>query len=352
MLPIVCMAQTRLVRGAVYGANNTPLVGAIVKSADTTQSVRTSESGKFEITVSAYDTYLVAEAEGYSIGRGEIDGSFVAIYLTPAKKRGKDAGHSTTPSMGVGHSSASATGTGYSATSAAAATSATAYSTTSATESSYNTTSSSYNSYATAYAAESSRNAKQDKIRDREEPIIKSTVEFSYLNDDEECFYGRFSNISLRYILTYNVMNLFDIGGGAGLNFYFDANEYATPRLSSNYPGTTKLAANKTSVPVFGYVRTNLRDKADLPYVALAAGVNIAPNKPMYIDDDMREYRLLSFFVNPQLGIELPVGSHRVNISAGAMCTTLPYFVINEDSSYYASYRYKAFFDFHVGFTF
>ena len=83
---MVCMAQNRVLKGVVFGANEASLSGVTISvenSAETTVSV---DGGQFEINVSPYARYLVATAEGYLPARLEIDGSFMVFRLKVDKK--------------------------------------------------------------------------------------------------------------------------------------------------------------------------------------------------------------------------------------------------------------------------
>ena len=80
------MAQNRVLKGVVFGANEASLAGVTISvenSAETTVSV---DGGQFEINVSPYARYLVATAEGYLPARLEIDGSFMVFRLKVDKK--------------------------------------------------------------------------------------------------------------------------------------------------------------------------------------------------------------------------------------------------------------------------
>jgi hypothetical protein len=80
------MAQGRLIKGVVFDANGTPFKGATVSVEGSTESFVTPESGEFEMTVSPYVKFVVANAEGYLTSRAEIDGSFLVFRLQVDKK--------------------------------------------------------------------------------------------------------------------------------------------------------------------------------------------------------------------------------------------------------------------------
>ena len=86
ILPMVCMAQNRIVKGVVFNADGSPLAGITVSAENSTTSTQSSDGGQFEMTVSPYTKYVVATAEGYLTARAEIDGSFLVLTLKVDKK--------------------------------------------------------------------------------------------------------------------------------------------------------------------------------------------------------------------------------------------------------------------------
>ena len=86
ILPMVCMAQNRIVKGVVFNADGSPLAGVTVSAENSTTSTQSSDGGQFEMTVSPYTKYVVATAEGYLTARAEIDGSFLVLTLKVDKK--------------------------------------------------------------------------------------------------------------------------------------------------------------------------------------------------------------------------------------------------------------------------
>ena len=58
ILPCICMAQGRIVRGVVFGPNDTPLVGATVNAVNSSEWTLTTQGGNFEFSVSPYVTYV------------------------------------------------------------------------------------------------------------------------------------------------------------------------------------------------------------------------------------------------------------------------------------------------------
>ena len=83
---MVCMAQSRVVKGVVFNADGSPLAGITVSAENSTTSTQSSDGGQFEMTVSPYTKYVVATAEGYLTARAEIDGSFLVLTLKVDKK--------------------------------------------------------------------------------------------------------------------------------------------------------------------------------------------------------------------------------------------------------------------------
>ena len=86
ILPMVCMAQNRIVKGVVFDADGSPLIGATVSDENSTTSTQSLDGGQFEISVSPYTKYVVATAEGYLTARAEIDGSHLILRLKVDKK--------------------------------------------------------------------------------------------------------------------------------------------------------------------------------------------------------------------------------------------------------------------------
>ena len=83
---MVCMAQSRVVKGVVVDVNNSPLSGITISAENATESTTSAQDGQFEINVSPYTKYIVAAAEGYITDRAEIDGSFLILRLKVDKK--------------------------------------------------------------------------------------------------------------------------------------------------------------------------------------------------------------------------------------------------------------------------
>ena len=80
------MAQNRIVKGVVFDADGSPLIGATVSDENSTTSTQSLDGGQFEISVSPYTKYVVATAEGYLTARAEIDGSHLILRLKVDKK--------------------------------------------------------------------------------------------------------------------------------------------------------------------------------------------------------------------------------------------------------------------------
>ena len=86
ILPMVCVAQNRVLKGVVFGANEAPIAGVTISVENSTETTSSANGGQFEIVVSPYAKYLVATAEGYHPARLEIDGSFMVFRLKVDKK--------------------------------------------------------------------------------------------------------------------------------------------------------------------------------------------------------------------------------------------------------------------------
>ena len=86
ILPFVCIAQGRVVRGVVFGPNDLPFEGITVYAVGFSESTVTNQNGNFELTVSPYTTYVEVAMEGYVTACAEIDGSYLIIRLKQDKK--------------------------------------------------------------------------------------------------------------------------------------------------------------------------------------------------------------------------------------------------------------------------
>ena len=86
ILPCVCIAQGRLVKGLVFGPDDMPFEGVAVCAVGSSESTVTDQNGNFELTVSPYIAYVDAVMEGYFTTRIEIDGSYLIIRLKQDKK--------------------------------------------------------------------------------------------------------------------------------------------------------------------------------------------------------------------------------------------------------------------------
>ena len=80
------MAQGRIVRGVVFGPNDTPLVGATVNAVNSSEWTLTTQGGNFEFSVSPYVTYVEVVMGGFISKCAEIDGSVLIIRLKQDKK--------------------------------------------------------------------------------------------------------------------------------------------------------------------------------------------------------------------------------------------------------------------------
>ena len=86
ILPCVCVAQERVVRGRVLDPNDMPFDGITVYAVGSSESTVTSRGGDFEFAVPSYTTYVEVAEEGYITTRVELDGSYIIIRLKQDKK--------------------------------------------------------------------------------------------------------------------------------------------------------------------------------------------------------------------------------------------------------------------------
>ena len=88
LLAIAGYAQnnTRVVKGMVYNAEGTAIVGATIKAIGEDVAAVSGQGGVFEMRVSPYCQYIEASYEGMFSAKGEIDGSLIIFRLKTNKK--------------------------------------------------------------------------------------------------------------------------------------------------------------------------------------------------------------------------------------------------------------------------
>ena len=88
LLAIAGYAQnnTRVVKGMVYNAEGTAIVGATIKAIGEDVAAVSGQGGVFEMRVSPYCQYIEASYEGMFSAKGEIDGSLIIFRLKTDKK--------------------------------------------------------------------------------------------------------------------------------------------------------------------------------------------------------------------------------------------------------------------------
>lgn len=340
MLPTICMAQGRLIKGVVFDANGTPFKGATVSVEGSTESFVTPESGEFEMTVSPYVKFVVANAEGYLTSRAEIDGSFLVFRLQVDKKYLENKLKAEEEARKAAEREAQAK------LSAEKRASLTA-------------------------EREVAMNASIDRGDDAQGMFSKvkkalvyapayQTVDLSIATNGFKLDWD--SNVSLRYIYAKRLKPL-TIGVGAGLSAFIASDfPYQYKRLYLDYYSQFPIPRNLIQVPVFLYLRTNPKmDSGSIrPFFALSAGMNIGvPFKrsivvmPSNVDNGyLCNFEMSYWFANPEVGIDIPVnGDNAISVSLGCQLQTVP---IVEDFSNTMGMgsKFKPLVDLHIGYTF
>ena len=327
MLPTICMAQGRLIKGIVFDANGTPFKGATVSVEGSTESFVTTESGEFEMTVSPYVKFVVANAEGYLTSRVEIDGSFLVFRLQVDKKYLENKLRAEENARLAAEREAQAKLKAEEDARKAAEREAQAK--LKAEEDARK-----------AAEREAVMNASIERGDDAQSLFSKvkdavvyapayQTVDLSIAVSNFELDLDRGSNVSLRYIYAKRLKPL-TVGVGAGLS-----------KSIADFPYPYLF-----QVPVFLYLRTNPKmDSGSIkPFFALSAGMNIG-----LLSDFGDNFKRSYWFANPEVGIYIPVnGDNAISVSLGCQLRTVP---IVEDLIDMGS-EFRLLVDLHIGYTF
>lgn len=316
ILPCVCLAQVRIVKGVVFDQNDKQLVGATVNAVGFSDTTKTIDGGRFEFTVSSYATFVEASMEGYLPARAEIDGSFLVIRLkidksywenrvniqqeaTVSEQRRIAAEHKTTE-----------------------------------VEQAY-------------LEAEPTTDVKvKNKHDSNAHKGFGSTVELSTMIGLQNYLtYG-----SLRYIAGYHFNSWLYAGAGTGASINF----FGTPITydgTINYNG--KLTPSIISIPVFAYLRTAFTATRISPFFALAAGGNLSPKQTLILEKTTAKYPTSGLFINPQLGISYSTSKNTsLYLAVGFQCMSAPYCIdytsLNATLQHAPAYG----FNIHLGFNF
>lgn len=286
MLPCFSMAQGRIVKGIVFGPNDTPIEGVAVCVVGSTESTTTDKGGNFELSVSPYATFVEAKMEGFITSRTEIDGSFLMIRLKQDKKYWEEKAKAETARL---------------------------------------------------KAEEEARIAEQKRIEAEKKLVEKmerreqwSETQKGYASIVEyESFTGFgeksvFSNSGVKYIAGYKLNNQLFLGAGLGVNL-----NYHSAMVDNSQPSDgCYLNPSLISLPIFAYFRGNILNRRCSPFIAAAGGVSFSPNQTIHFMVGDAKHSNLSPFINPQLGINFRISTYRsIYLAAGLQCRAAPYVV-------------------------
>lgn len=286
MLPCFSMAQGRIVKGIVFGPNDTPIEGVAVCAVGSTESTTTDKGGNFELSVSPYATFVEAKMEGFITSRTEIDGSFLMIRLKQDKKYWEEKAKAETARL---------------------------------------------------KAEEEARIAEQKRIEAEKKLVEKmerreqwSETQKGYASIVEyESFTGFgeksiFSNSGVKYIAGYKLNNQLFLGAGLGVNI-----NYHSAMVDNSQPSDgCYLNPSLISLPIFAYFRVNILNRRCSPFIAAAGGVSFSPNQTIHFMVGDAKHSNLSPFINPQLGINFRISTYRsIYLAAGLQCRAAPYVV-------------------------
>lgn len=286
MLPCFSMAQGRIVKGIVFGPNDTPIEGVAVCAVGSTESTTTDKGGNFELSVSPYATFVEAKMEGFITSRAEIDGSFLMIRLKQDKKYWEEKAKAETARL---------------------------------------------------KAEEEARIAEQKRIEAEKKLVEKmerreqwSETQKGYASIVEyESFTGFgeksvFSNSGVKYIAGYKLNNQLFLGAGLGVNLNYHSAMVDNSQLSDG----CYLNPSLISLPIFAYFRVNILNRRCSPFIAVAGGVSFSPNQTIHFMVGDAKHSNLSPFINPQLGINFRISTYRsIYLAAGLQCRAAPYVV-------------------------
>lgn len=293
MLPCFSMAQVRIVKGIVFGPNDTPIEGVAVCVVGSTESTTTDKGGNFELSVSPYATFVEAKMEGFIPSRAEIDGSFLMIRLKQDKKYWEEKAKAETAHLKA--------------------------------------------ETAHLKAEEEARIAEQKRIEAEKKLVEKmerreqwSETQKGYASIVEyESFTGFgeksiFSNSGVKYIAGYKLNNQLFLGAGLGVNL-----NYHSAMVDNSQPSDgCYLNPSLISLPIFAYFRVNILNRRCSPFIAAAGGVSFSPNQTIHFMVGDAKHSNLSPFINPQLGINFRISTYRsIYLAAGLQCRVAPYVV-------------------------
>lgn len=315
MLPCFSMAQGRIVKGIVFGPNDTPIEGVAVCAVGSTESTTTDKGGNFELSVSPYATFVEAKMEGFITSRTEIDGSFLMIRLKQDKKYWEEKAKAEAARLKAEEEARIAEQKRIEAERLAAEKAETAR----------------------LKAEEEARIAEQKRIEAEKKLVEKmerreqwsetqkgyaSIVEYESFTGFEEK--SIFSNSGVKYIAGYKLNNQLFLGAGLGVNL-----NYHSAMVDNSQPSDgCYLNPSLISLPIFAYFRANILNRRCSPFIAAAGGVSFSPNQTIHFMVGDAKHSNLSPFINPQLGINFRISTYQsIYLAAGLQCRAAPYVV-------------------------
>lgn len=324
ILPMVCMAQNRIVKGVVVDADGSPLAGITVSDENSTTSTQSLDGGQFEISVSPYIKYVVATAEGYLTARAEIDGSYLVLTLKVDKKYQENKLKAEEEARSAVEKEAKAK----------------------------------------AKAEEEARlaaekiaqsKAKAERVEERRKLYAatqsghNSLVEASVMLGID----NNFSNYGVNYVYGYKFNNYIYWGVGAGINIYFSGVQNNFVNYDAHQYGDHVLNPNNISIPVYTYFRSNFVNRRCSPFFALAAGIDFSPRPTINIGVVDVKYCTSTPYINPQLGVNFRITTKQsIYFSTGMLLKAIPHCVYHNSCSATFAPELGYGIDFHFGFTF
>ncbi|MBR5821817.1 MAG: hypothetical protein IKY51_03085 [Alistipes sp.] len=382
ILPMVCMAQNRVLKGVVFGANEASLSGVTISvenSAETTVSV---DGGQFEINVSPYARYLVATAEGYLPARLEIDGSFMVFRLKVDKKYLENklkaeeaarlaaekeaqaqakaeedarlAAEKEAQAKAKAEENARLAAEKEAQAKVKAEARAEVLANTPTAEEKRMAKEAKRAEYIAAMEAElaeldrvkAEKMAAREAVRKRDALSSEVMNNTTKKNDDLYQSIGLgvqvsnadedYSSLGFKYILGHKSEKII-LGAGVGLSVCYGSKGGIRGIDTDEWDFLTPAPAY---MPLFVYLKRNANVDDDVcPFVALAAGANVSlPFKvtvEMYYDGGVAGFNhtLSYLFVNPHVGLNFKTNNNKdMSVSFGAQFVNYPYYDINCDS--------------------
>ena len=327
---MVCMAQNRIVKGVVFDADGSPLIGATVSDENSTTSTQSLDGGQFEISVSPYTKYVVATAEGYLTARAEIDGSHLILRLKVDKKYLAAKAKAEEEARIAAQKQAEAERIAREKEAAAKAKAEEAARIAAQKQAEAERIAREKEAAAKAKAEEAARIAaqkqaeaeriakekaeiaaakkkKRDALRiEYAKPIkgYESFVSISNSMTNNESFIGA------DYIGGYRFNNIFFLGAGVGANM-----RLTTPISQIEINEALELSHGAFYFPAYAHFRAQLLNRRCTPFLALSAGYNISLPQSFDLELIRFNYNASGAFVNPQFGV-----TYRIKPKLGIYC--------------------------------